>query len=544
MSRLSLSAVLIILVSLAMAGLAPAQTIELAPIMDATLYEDAGGVLANGSGSYLFVGRTAQPLTRRALIAFDIAGAIPAGSTIITAELKIEVSKVSDPSDQTVFVHRVTESWGEGASDAPGQEGSGAPASPGDATWIHRSYPADPWTTAGGSFVPAASAQRAIGSIGSYSFNSTPQLVSDVQAWLDDPSGNFGWILLMTSTTNGTAKRFDSRENATANARPKLEIQYQASTQAPVANFSWSPQSPSAGQPVQFSDMSTGSPTAWAWDFGDGSGSSAAQNPSYTYGVAGTYNVTLVATNGNGNDTVTKQVMVSSGAALDTLYYLPAAAKSAGAQGSFFITDLDIQNGDANTATYQLLWLPRGADNSTPEASASFNLAAGAAVRYSDVLGEVFGFDDGAVGALAIASDSRDLTLMSRTYNSPPAGGTFGQAIPGYRGDQLIVEGERRRILFFTENGEFRSNLGLLNGTDQPTRVMWERFLPDGSSLGTGQADLPPWGNVQLNRIFADSQPVRAAYIEVWTSTTGGAFAAYGSVLDNESSDPTTVLPQ
>ena len=212
MSRLSLSAVLIILVSLAMAGLAPAQTIELAPIMDATLYEDAGGVLANGSGSYLFVGRTAQPLTRRALIAFDIAGAIPAGSTIITAELKIEVSKVSDPSDQTVFVHRVTESWGEGASDAPGQEGSGAPASPGDATWIHRSYPADPWTTAGGSFVPAASAQRAIGSIGSYSFNSTPQLVSDVQAWLDDPSGNFGWILLMTSTTNGPAKRFDSRE--------------------------------------------------------------------------------------------------------------------------------------------------------------------------------------------------------------------------------------------------------------------------------------------------------------------------------------------
>jgi len=67
MSRLSLSAALVVLVSLAMAGPAPAQTVELAPIMDATLYEDAGGVLANGSGSYLFVGRTAQPLTRRAL---------------------------------------------------------------------------------------------------------------------------------------------------------------------------------------------------------------------------------------------------------------------------------------------------------------------------------------------------------------------------------------------------------------------------------------------------------------------------------------------
>jgi hypothetical protein len=37
---------------------------------------------------------------------------------------------------------------------------------------------------------------------------------------------------------------------------------------------------------------------------------------------------------------------------------------------------------------------------------------------------------------------------------------------------------------------------------------------------------------------------VEAAFIEVWTTTAGGAFAAYGSVLDNQSSDPTTVLPQ
>jgi hypothetical protein len=89
------------------------------------------------------------------------------------------------------------------------------------------------------------------------------------------------------------------------------------------------------------------------------------------------------------------QVTVSSGGTLDTLYYLPAAAKAAGAQGSFFITDLDIQNGDSNTATYQLLWLPGGADNSTPDASATFTLAAGSAVRYRDVLGAIFGATDG-----------------------------------------------------------------------------------------------------------------------------------------------------
>ena len=456
MSRL-LTAVITAVVGVAAASPALAETVALAPMMDATLYEDAEGDIANGSGSYLFVGRTNQPWVRRALLAFDIAGAIPAGSTVTSVELQIEVSRASDPSGQTVIVHRVTEPWGEGASDAAGEEGSGAAAAPGDATWIHRSYPNDPWITAGGSFVPASSAQRAIYGVGSYSFSSTPQLVSDVQSWLDDPSGNFGWILVM----EGSAKRFNSRENEAAASRPRLEIEYQ-----------------------------------------------------------------------------------TGGGTLDTLYYLPAAAKSAGAQGSFFVTDLDIQNGDANPATYQLLWLPRGQNNSTPDASATFTLDPGAAVRYRDVLGAVFGFDDGAVGALAILADSSDLTLMSRTYNAPPAGGTFGQAIPGYRGDQLIAAGERRRILFFTENGEFRSNLGLLNGTGEPIRIMWERFSPDGASLGTDQVDLPPWGNVQLNRVFADAQPVEAAYIEVWTTTTGGAFAAYGSVLDNQSSDPPTVLPQ
>jgi hypothetical protein len=35
-----------------------------------------------------------------------------------------------------------------------------------------------------------------------------------------------------------------------------------------------------------------------------------------------------------------------------------------------------------------------------------------------------------------------------------------------------------------------------------------------------------------------------AGYVEVWTETVGGAFAAYGSVLDNVTSDPTTVNPK
>ena len=70
---------------------------------------------------------------------------------------------------------------------------------------------------------------------------------------------------------------------------------------APTAAFSGSPTSGNAPLTVSFTDESTGSPTSWSWDFGDG-GTSTAQNPSHTYSAAGTYTVTLTATNSCGSD--------------------------------------------------------------------------------------------------------------------------------------------------------------------------------------------------------------------------------------------------
>ena len=63
---------------------------------------------------------------------------------------------------------------------------------------------------------------------------------------------------------------------------------------------------------ASFADTSTGSPTSWTWDFGDGATSSA-QNPPHTYAQTGTYTVRLSATNARGTDTATQQVTVSGG---------------------------------------------------------------------------------------------------------------------------------------------------------------------------------------------------------------------------------------
>jgi hypothetical protein len=309
---------------------------------------------------------------------------------------------------------------------------------------------------------------------------------------------------------------------------------------APVASFTYTVD----GMTATFMDTSTGMPTSWMWDFGDAMGTSMEQNPMYTYAEAGTYTVMLTAANDFGSNTFSMDVTVDDGGpTLDNFYFVPAAAFAPGAAGSFFVTDLDINNGGAAMASYQFLWLPRDTDNATPAASDVFTLAAGAVARYSNVLSEVFDAPEGALGALAIISDSMDLYFMSRTFNQADTG-TFGQGLPGMAMMDMIPENMRMRILFMTENDTYRSNLGVLNGTGMPITIMWERFLADGTSLGTGSADLPAWGNTQLNRVFNDVAPVEGAYVHVWTETPGGYFAAYGSVLDAMTSDPTTVMPQ
>ena len=102
----------------------------------------------------------------------------------------------------------------------------------------------------------------------------------------------------------------------------------------------------------------------------------------------------------------------------------------------------------------------------------------------------------------------------------------------------------RVRLFFLTENQDFRSNLGLLNGGKTELRVQWDFFDANGNFLTTGEALLPPWGNLQINRVLQDFAPIEAAYADVWTSTTGGAFACYASVLDEGTSDPMTVVPR
>ena len=78
-----------------------------------------------------------------------------------------------------------------------------------------------------------------------------------------------------------------------------------AAVDPPVAGFDVT----ISGSTANFSDTSTGDPTAWAWDLGDGA-TSAAQNPTHAY-APGAYTVTLTVSNDGGTAQATHDITIA-----------------------------------------------------------------------------------------------------------------------------------------------------------------------------------------------------------------------------------------
>lgn len=192
---------------------------------DNTLIQPNGGdPWSNGAGPAFFVGRVGNFggfTLRRGVIAFDLSS-IPAGATVTGASLQLYMQQTVSGT-QTVQLRRLLADWGEGTSFSLG--GQGAPAGDDDATWFHTFFPDAQWTTPGGDFVSTATASAPVGGVGFYTWSSAA-MADDIQSWVDDPAGNFGWIVIGNEANTQTAKKFDSRQGTVPERQPALTITY------------------------------------------------------------------------------------------------------------------------------------------------------------------------------------------------------------------------------------------------------------------------------------------------------------------------------
>lgn len=130
---------------------------------------------------------------------------------------------------------------------------------------------------------------------GSYVAISKDGVLLDAQ--LADVDGNVN-LTFSAIQSLGTADIVVTKQNRA----PYIgSIQIIIGTLPPVADFTANNIVIWEGESINFTDLSSQAPDQWEWDFGDGN-TSQAQYPTHTYTDAGTYTVSLIAINSNGQD--------------------------------------------------------------------------------------------------------------------------------------------------------------------------------------------------------------------------------------------------
>jgi PKD repeat protein len=137
----------------------------------------------------------------------------------------------------------------------------------------------------------------------------------------DTTGGNSGSVVIHEPTgqaigihTHGGCGSSGGANSGTTTLNAGFQAAYFSTCQSSVsvADFSASATAVVQGTSVQFSDATTGGPTAWAWDFdGNGSTDSTVKNPSFVYAATGTFTVSLTASNALGSDVETKVAYIT-----------------------------------------------------------------------------------------------------------------------------------------------------------------------------------------------------------------------------------------
>ncbi len=195
-------------------------------VQSATIYQEDTNA-ANGSGQYLFAGRTNQGFARRSLLRFDLS-ALPIDALLQSVSVGMNVAQ-GNGGIRPMSLHRATQQWTTGASDPAGTESVGVAAMIGDCSWAWASsngaLGGTPWNDEGGSFQSVASATSSTTVMGMQSWTSET-LRADVESWLANPNENFGWFLLGDETVAGTSRRLDSAHAVVGGFLPSLQLEY------------------------------------------------------------------------------------------------------------------------------------------------------------------------------------------------------------------------------------------------------------------------------------------------------------------------------
>lgn len=217
---------------------------------------------------------------------------------------------------------------------------------------------------------------------------------------------------------------------------------------------------------------------------------------------------------------------------------VPAVARVHGAGGEFFQSDVAIFNTSAVQRSVELV-LVQGAIEGKRRVATT--IGPHEMLDLPDVVGTTFGLDE-AVGALRVECPTPcRLLAVSRTY-ATGSEGTYGQFIPGLAWHDSAsrgLSGPVRRVLYLEKSEAFRSNVGFVEVMGLDASVDLTLRDDVGAILATATIVVNRDSHRQINDIFAflGVDTIGAANLEIVMGSEARVFV-YGSVIDNQSSDP------
>jgi hypothetical protein len=225
-------------------------------------------------------------------------------------------------------------------------------------------------------------------------------------------------------------------------------------------------------------------------------------------------------------------------------YVIPGMAELPNRVNNFH-SDLRVFNGGAAAVPMTLTFYPQG--GGTPLTAEPRTARAGEILVLDNVLPTLFNATNtGGSIVISTPSDSA-LVVTGRTYTAVEGGGTYGQFIPGVTSKEGTGAGERPlQLMQLEDSAGFRSNIGLAELTGNPVTVRLRLHLADSKATPVTEFTLAPNEFRQLPAVSA-MNPGKQTYnarLEIEVIGGTGRVTAYGSVIDNESKDPTYVPAQ
>ena len=229
------------------------------------------------------------------------------------------------------------------------------------------------------------------------------------------------------------------------------------------------------------------------------------------------------------------QLVAAASDATDAVF--PVIGRAAGANNTFFRTDLALLNLSGEDATVVLEYFPSGpSGNSGPSRIASISLeSTEQIVLLGDEVQNTLAIPSDGTGALRIIS-TRNIHAVARIYNDkrPSDGGTFSQFIPGQAGGQNRTSGA---LPMLAANDDYRTNVGWFNNTGGNVDVTWRVHGLDGTVLATTTRTVAARAQEQANLTALFPSLATADNVYVTFSTQGGPIYVYASIVDNVNGD-------